>query len=119
MYRFYQEVWVPFGLILSDMEARGMAVNRQLLREAEARAKEDKERSLATFMSWAKAQVPAAELMNPYSQSQVGFSGSCCCFCRPEGPLQGAEAAGAHACQSCCWMVLLCESAHWEPQPSY
>jgi len=35
LYEFYQQYWIDFGRILTDMEKYGMMVNREHLRRAQ------------------------------------------------------------------------------------
>jgi hypothetical protein len=35
LYEFYQQYWIDFGRLLTDMEKKGMMVNREHLREAQ------------------------------------------------------------------------------------
>jgi len=71
LYEFYQQYWIPFGRILTDMEKYGMMVNREHLRKAQVQAQKDRDANLQTFMAWAKSKVPDAEFMNAGSGSQI------------------------------------------------
>lgn len=78
LYRFYNENWVQFGQILTDMEAEGMMVNRQHLAAAQKLAEEEQDKAIKTFMAWAEKMVPDAKYMNPSSQQQVRLLLRCC-----------------------------------------
>jgi DNA polymerase-1 len=67
----YTLFWRPFGELLTDMEAAGMAVDRPHLAAAEERAVREEADSKARFRSWAAARVPGAAYMNVGSGAQV------------------------------------------------
>ena len=72
MYDFYVKYWVPFGELLTDMERNGIKVSaREMLPEAERRAKEDSRALEFTFREWAASYVPEAWFMNPSSGTQI------------------------------------------------
>ena len=67
----YCHVWRPFGALLTDLEAYGVAVDVQHLVEAEKKAREEEIKSKAIFREWASSRVPDAAYMNVGSSSQV------------------------------------------------
>ncbi|KAG1666153.1 hypothetical protein FOA52_011565 [Chlamydomonas sp. UWO 241] len=71
LYDFYRECWVTFGKILTDMEKRGITVDREHLRAAEVQAIEDRGRNIEIFKTWAAMRVPDAKYMNVSSGSQI------------------------------------------------
>ncbi|KAL0038670.1 hypothetical protein WJX79_002562 [Trebouxia sp. C0005] len=71
MYEMYGKYWLPFGLLLTDMEKEGMSVNREHLRAAEVQAEEDQRRAMGRFRRWASSKVPGAENMNVGSGAQI------------------------------------------------
>ncbi|KAL0051060.1 hypothetical protein WJX82_001248 [Trebouxia sp. C0006] len=71
MYEMYGKYWLPFGLLLTDMEKEGMSVNREHLRAAEVQAEEDQKKAMGRFRRWASSKVPGAENMNVGSGAQI------------------------------------------------
>jgi DNA polymerase I len=71
MWDVYLQFWLPFGELLTDMEAAGMAVDRKHLKEAEEKAIKDEESAKELFRSWAQSKVPGAMYMNIGSGPQV------------------------------------------------
>lgn len=67
----YARVWRPFGQLLTDMEALGVAVDRGHLAAAEERALADQDAARVRFRDWARARVPGAAHMNSGSSAQV------------------------------------------------
>ncbi|KAK2080515.1 hypothetical protein QBZ16_000368 [Prototheca wickerhamii] len=68
----YREFWRPFGALLTEMEAAGVAVDRARLAEAQRRAETDQEAARERFRRWAVRRVPDAAHMNVSSAAQVG-----------------------------------------------
>ncbi|KXZ47740.1 hypothetical protein GPECTOR_33g622 [Gonium pectorale] len=58
LWHFYCSYWLDFGELLTEMERRGMMVNRQHLAEAQ-------------FLDWAASKVPGARYMNVGSGLQI------------------------------------------------
>ena len=71
LWDIYRLVWKPFGELLTDLEARGMAVDREHLAKAEKLAKAEQQEATERFRNWASALVPDAEYMNVNSGPQV------------------------------------------------
>jgi DNA polymerase I-like protein with 3'-5' exonuclease and polymerase domains len=71
MWHFYEQYWLPFGRLLTDMEAAGVRVDRAHLAAGEQRAREDQRRAEAVFRAWASRLVPGAAHMNISSGLQV------------------------------------------------
>lgn len=67
----YRRTWLPFGALLTDMEAVGMAVDRPHLAAAQVQAEADQQQAKDRFRSWAVEKVPAAQHMNVGSGAQV------------------------------------------------
>ena len=57
MWDFFNEYYVPFGELLADMEAEGVAVDCAHLREAKVKAEEDQKVNEEKFKEWAVAKV--------------------------------------------------------------
>jgi DNA polymerase-1 len=71
MFDFYRELWLPFGELLTDMERRGIKVDRQYLRDLVPKAEKEKAECEKTFMEWATQFVgPECRFMNPGSDAQ-------------------------------------------------
>ena len=71
LWDLYRAVWRPFGELLTNMEAAGMAVDRAHLAEAEKRAVKEKDEAKRRFRKWATLKVPGAQYMNVGSGPQV------------------------------------------------
>eukprot|EP00873_Tetraselmis_striata_P045984 jgi/Tetstr1/466248/TSEL_010804.t1 len=71
MWDLYEEYWLPFGQLLTDMEAAGVLVNREHLAKAEVAALNDQEAARTRFKSWVADHVPDGGLMNVSSGPQV------------------------------------------------
>eukprot|EP00887_Chlorella_sp_A99_P005000 scaffold4.g5000.t1 len=71
MWDVYCHFWRPFGELLTDMEATGMAVDREHLAAAQRQAEADQAQAQETFRRWATARVPDAQYMNVGSGPQV------------------------------------------------
>jgi hypothetical protein len=71
MWHFYEQYWLPFGRLLTDMEAAGVRVDRAHLAAGERRAREDQRQAEAVFRAWASRLVPGAAHMNISSGLQV------------------------------------------------
>ena len=67
----YNTFWKPFGDLLTDMEASGVAVDRPHLEAAQKQADYDQEQAKEQFRSWAASKVPDALYMNVGSGSQI------------------------------------------------
>lgn len=71
LWDIYSQIWRPFGNLLTDLEAFGVAIDVNHLVEAEERAKQEEAKSKAIFREWAASKVPDARYMNVGSSSQV------------------------------------------------
>lgn len=71
LWDIYCHVWRPFGDLLTDLEAVGVAVDVTRLAEAEKLAIREEAESKAIFREWAASKVPDARYMNVGSSSQV------------------------------------------------
>ena len=71
LWDLYQQVWRPFGDLLTDMEAAGMAVDREHLAKAEHQAVAEEDEAKARFRNWAASLVADAAYMNVGSGPQV------------------------------------------------
>ena len=79
MWDLYRNTWLPFGEILTDMEAEGVLVDREHLASAELAATADRAAAVARFRAWASARVPGTAFMNVCSGPQIRqllFSGA-------------------------------------------
>jgi len=79
MWDLYRHTWLPFGELLTDMEAEGLLVDRGHLAGAERAAAADRAAAVARFRAWAAARVPGAAFMNVCSGPQIRqllFSGA-------------------------------------------
>ncbi|PSC72198.1 DNA polymerase I chloroplastic mitochondrial [Micractinium conductrix] len=71
MWDVYCHTWLPFGELLTDMEAVGMAVDRPHLAAAQQQAQTDQAQAQERFRRWATSHVPDARYMNVGSGAQV------------------------------------------------
>ncbi|EFN54804.1 hypothetical protein CHLNCDRAFT_134785 [Chlorella variabilis] len=71
MWDVYCRAWLPFGALLTDMEAVGMAVDRSHLAAAQQQAQADQQRAQDRFRRWAARKVGDAQHMNVGSGAQV------------------------------------------------
>jgi DNA polymerase-1 len=71
LWDLYRATWRPFGGLLTDMEAAGMAVDRAHLAEAQERAVREEEDAKMRFRDWATSKVADAAYMNVGSGPQV------------------------------------------------
>mmetsp|Transcript_13417 Transcript_13417/g.35678 ORF Transcript_13417/g.35678 Transcript_13417/m.35678 type:complete len:818 (+) Transcript_13417:728-3181(+) len=73
MWDFYEKYFVPFGNLLTDMEAVGIHVDAAgHLQAVERQAEEDKEAALETFRSWCVSVMGEdGRLFNPASSKQI------------------------------------------------
>ena len=71
LWDIYCHIWRPFGNLLTDLEAVGVAVDVNHLAEAEEVAIKEEAESKAIFREWAASKVPDARYMNVGSSSQV------------------------------------------------
>mmetsp|Transcript_27035 Transcript_27035/g.43449 ORF Transcript_27035/g.43449 Transcript_27035/m.43449 type:complete len:744 (+) Transcript_27035:58-2289(+) len=68
---FYNEYWVPFGEVLTDMERLGFRVlDENYLPELREKALADIDKYAHDFQQWAIKQIPEAKYMNIYSDAQ-------------------------------------------------
>lgn len=67
----YQKYWLPFGELLTDIERRGIRVNRAHLEAAQAKAADDVGRYRATFLGIIHELQPEAIEFNPSSVAQL------------------------------------------------
>ncbi|EQC28659.1 hypothetical protein SDRG_13536 [Saprolegnia diclina VS20] len=70
MYEFYQQYIVPFGECLTDIERKGMHVDRSFLARVELDALAEQKKLEESVLAWASRYVPEAHRMNIYSASQ-------------------------------------------------
>jgi DNA polymerase-1 len=70
MWDYYQQLWVPFGELLTDIERTGIKVDVNHLREIEPIAIKDKLDREKKFIEWAQKYCPDAKYMNPNSDAQ-------------------------------------------------
>ncbi|KAL4452308.1 hypothetical protein ABPG75_007970 [Micractinium tetrahymenae] len=71
MWEVYRHTWLPFGGLLTDMEAVGMAVDRAHLAAAQQQAEADQAQAQERFRRWASSRVEDAKYMNVGSGAQV------------------------------------------------
>lgn len=71
MWDVYRHTWLPFGGLLTDMEAVGMAVDRAHLAAAQQQAEADQAQAQERFRRWAASRVADAVYMNVGSGAQV------------------------------------------------
>ncbi|KAH8079485.1 hypothetical protein JL720_9226 [Aureococcus anophagefferens] len=73
MWDFYERYFVPFGKVLTDMEAAGIYVDAAShLTDVEKAATADKAAALKTFRDWAVERMgPDGALLNPASSKQI------------------------------------------------
>jgi hypothetical protein len=72
MFDFYFEYLREFGELLTEMESNGIKVDTQgHLREAEVRAREDREKMLTMFIDWASLRCADAKYINTASTTQI------------------------------------------------
>ncbi len=73
MYEFYEDYLCPFGDLLTEMEKNGIKIDTDVhLKEAEARARKDREEMQQKFIDWASKHTEDAAHMNIASSQQVG-----------------------------------------------
>lgn len=71
MYDFYQQMWLPFGELLTDMERRGIKVDKQYLKDLVPIAEKEKAIGEKRFIDWATTHVSEeCRFMNPGSDAQ-------------------------------------------------
>lgn len=70
-WELYQKYWMPFGELLTDIERRGIRVNRPHLEAAQAKARADVARFRATFLGIIHELQPEAVEFNPSSVAQL------------------------------------------------
>ena len=70
MLDFYNAVWRPFGALLTNMEERGIHIERDMLAESQLVAERDRDAHKETFLAWADKVSPGARSMNIASQAQ-------------------------------------------------
>jgi hypothetical protein len=72
MLEFYREYLADFGELLTDMERNGIKVDTEVhLKEAEIRAREDRDRMVKTFIDWASLNCADAPYINTASTTQI------------------------------------------------
>ena len=72
MFEFYEEYLLPFGDLLTEMESAGIKVDTDgHLKAAEARAREEREKMLTTFMKWVAQYCPESQYINTASSVQM------------------------------------------------
>jgi hypothetical protein len=67
MWDFYQQIWGPFGEVLTDMEWRGIKVDIPYLQQLAPKALEDKDRLETKFLQWASQWCPDAKCSSQFS----------------------------------------------------
>eukprot|EP01127_Copromyxa_protea_P021264 TRINITY_DN7269_c0_g1_i1.p1 TRINITY_DN7269_c0_g1~~TRINITY_DN7269_c0_g1_i1.p1 ORF type:complete len:1237 (+),score=291.21 TRINITY_DN7269_c0_g1_i1:29-3739(+) len=70
MWDFYQNMWGPFGELLTDIERAGIKINIKHLQTVLPQAEEAKEAHEREFLSWAEQFSPDCKYMNPGSDAQ-------------------------------------------------
>ena len=65
LFDFYQNYYVPFCVLLSDMERTGVHLNVDFLREIQEVAEQHSVKLQDSFIEWASSKVPDARFMNP------------------------------------------------------
>ena len=71
LYELYERLWLPFGEILTDMEAAGFQIDTEYLREQQAQADRDLMENELIFRRWADKQISGAFFMNSSSTLQL------------------------------------------------
>jgi hypothetical protein len=72
LFDFYNKYLLDFGELLTDMEANGIKVDTQKhLRDAEVRAREERQSMELIFMNWAAEQCPDGKFINSASTVQI------------------------------------------------
>lgn len=66
----YQEILIPFGELLTEMERTGFKVDVQFLQHAERQADADRQKRMDKFLMWAQKHSPDARYMNINSSQQ-------------------------------------------------
>lgn len=72
MQDFYASYMAPFGVLLTDMEAKGFKVDLERLPRVEKEAEAERAQAEAVFRAWAATQSPHARFMNINSGTQLG-----------------------------------------------
>ncbi|CCI46021.1 unnamed protein product [Albugo candida] len=70
MYEFYLKYLVPFGECLTDIERKGMHVDREYLKRVEKTALDDRDRLERHVLNWVKRYCEEADRINVYSAAQ-------------------------------------------------
>lgn len=70
MFEFYKQDWVPFGELLTEIEAEGIKVNVPFLKVQQKAAEEDYRNKTQFFKDWASKYCPDAKYMNTDSDLQ-------------------------------------------------
>lgn len=70
MWDYYQNYWLPFGEVLTDMEREGIKVNVDYLAEIEQVAVAEGKKHQIRFKEWASEYCQDARYMNPTSDAQ-------------------------------------------------
>ncbi len=70
MFDFYQKEWLEFGELLTEIEAAGIRIDIDYLKQIEVQGLRDYENYKATFLNWATKYCPEASFMNIESDSQ-------------------------------------------------
>ncbi|GFR52186.1 hypothetical protein Agub_g14723 [Astrephomene gubernaculifera] len=71
LWHFYCAYWIDFGELLTEMERRGMMVDRSHLAAAQQAAERDRQAAVREFLDWADSKVPGARFMNAGSGAQI------------------------------------------------
>eukprot|EP00808_Paulinella_micropora_P007425 g4781.t1 len=70
LWDFYQRHWKPFGELLTEMEAKGIYIDKSCLQEAEEECIKDQQRFEDEFRAWAVKYCEGARYMNIGSSAQ-------------------------------------------------
>ncbi|EKX41231.1 hypothetical protein GUITHDRAFT_74910, partial [Guillardia theta CCMP2712] len=70
LFTFYDCFWRPFGQILTDMERKGMYIDKDYLYQQAEKAQEDKEKRTESFMQWVRSLCPDGKYININSNPQ-------------------------------------------------
>lgn len=71
LFDLYNQYWIPFGEILTDMERVGIRVNTKYLAEIEEKAKEDMVSHKNKFLEWVNSVQDGLTEFNPSSTQQL------------------------------------------------
>lgn len=106
MWDVYRHTWLPFGGLLTDMEAVGMAVDRAHLAAAQQQAEADQAQAQERFRCAQGAPTARSRVR------QAGWARSQCkrWRCHPGAPLRASPAAPSPWPLGAPWLLLECHS---------